>query len=355
MTEKLDIRIQQVLKHGTVIPAHPLALNADRRLDERRQRALTRYYVAAGAGGLAVGVHTTQFAIRDPHTGLFEPVLSLAAEEMDRADRSQPEPLVRVGGICGKTAQAVREAQLLKDLKYSAGLLSLAAAKDLDDHALIAHCREVAEILPIVGFYLQPAVGGRVLSYKFWRHFAEIENVAAIKIAPFNRYQTLDVVRAVAESGRDIALYTGNDDNIVGDLVTPYGFQINGRLVERRMVGGLLGHWAVWTKRAVELLDECRTAALAGEPIAKNIFQRNVEVTDCNAAFFDAANNFVGCIAGLHEVLRRQGLLEGIWCLDSNETLSPGQREEIDRVYRAYPHLNDDDFVRQGRDAWLKP
>jgi hypothetical protein len=355
MTGKLDAKIHQILKRGTAIPAHPLALNADRRLDESRQRALTRYYIAAGAGGLAVGVHTTQFAIREPGIGLFEPVLRLAAEEMDRADRSRPEPLVRVGGICGDTAQALREARLLKDLKYSAGLLSVAAVNALDDHTLIAHCRKVAEVLPIVGFYLQPAVGGRVLSYKFWRQFAEIENVVAIKIAPFNRYQTLDVVRAVAESGRDIALYTGNDDNIVGDLVTPYVFQINGRLVERRIVGGLLGHWAVWTKRAVELLDECQTVALAGKTVPKSLLQRNVEVTDSNAAFFDAANHFAGCIAGLQEVLRRQGLLEGIWCLDPNETLSPGQGEEIDRIYRAYPHLNDDAFVREGRDAWLKP
>src|SRR5277367_5287499 len=355
MGEKLDAKIEQVLRHGTVIPAHPLALDADRRLDERRQRALTRYYVAAGAGGLAVGVHTTQFAIRDQRIGLFEPVLKLAAEEMDRADRLRAQPLIRVGGICGDTAQAACEARLLKELRYSAGLLSLAGEKGLDDQALIAHCREVSEILPIVGFYLQPAVGGRVLSYKFWRQFAEIENVVAVKIAPFNRYQTLDVVRAVAESGRDIALYTGNDDNIVSDLVTPYAFQIDGQLRELRIVGGLLGHWAVWTKRAVELLEECRTLAPGDQPVPKSMLQKNVEVTDCNAAFFDAANHFAGCIAGLHEVLRRQGLLEGIWCLDSNETLSPGQRDEIDRVYRAYPHLNDDDFVREGRDAWLRP
>jgi dihydrodipicolinate synthase/N-acetylneuraminate lyase len=355
MVPKMGARIQQVLKAGTVIPAHLLALNADRRLDERRQRALTRYYVAAGAGGLAVGVHTTQFAIRDPHVGLFEPVLKLAAEEMDRADLLRAEPMVRVGGICGKTAQALREAQLLKDLGYSAGLLSLAAAKDLDEQALIAHCREVVKVLPIIGFYLQPAVGGRVLSYKFWRHFAEIENVVAIKIAPFNRYQTLDVIRAVTESGHDIALYTGNDDNIILDLITPYGFEINGQFHEMRIVGGILGHWAVWARGAVELLKECHAVAVSGQPIPRWILQRNVEVTDCNAAFFDAANHFAGCIAGLHEVLRRQGLLEGIWCLNSNETLSPGQTEEIGRVYRAYPHLNDDDFVRAGLDTWLKP
>ena len=355
MLPRMDARIRLVLQTGTVIPAHPLALTAERRLDERRQRALTRYYVAAGAGGLAVGVHTTQFAIRDPRVGLFEPVLRLAAEEMDRADLFQTEPLVRIGGICGKTAQALHEAQLLKELRYSAGLLSLAAVKDLEEQALIAHCCEVAKVLPIVGFYLQPAVGGRVLSYKFWRQFAEIENVVAIKIAPFNRYQTLDVVRAVAESVRDIALYTGNDDNILSDLVTPYVFKINGQLRESRIVGGLLGHWAVWTKCAVELLKECRAVAVGGQAIPKWVLQRSVEVTDCNAAFFDAANHFAGCIAGLHEVLRRQGLLEGIWCLDSNEILSPGQREEIDRVYRAYPHLNDDDFVRASLDTWLKP
>jgi len=355
MVDKLDERIQQVLRTGTVIPAHPLALNADRKLDERRQRALTRYYVAAGAGGLAIGVHTTQFAIRDARIGLFEPVLRLAADEMDRADRTRAEPLVRVGGICGETAQAVREAQLLKDLRYSAGLLSLAAIRDLDDQALIAHCRRVAEILPIFGFYLQPAVGGRVLPHKFWRKFAEIENVVAIKIAPFNRYHTLDVVRAVAESGRDIALYTGNDDNIVMDLVTPYAFTIDGQLRQRRIVGGLLGHWAVWTNRAVELLKECRALALVSQPVSKGLLQKSVEVTDCNAAFFDTANQFAGCIAGLHEVLRRQGLLEGIWCLNPKETLSAGQREEIDRVYHTYPELNDDNFVRAGREAWLKP
>jgi hypothetical protein len=355
MNGKLNARVQRVLNAGTVIPAHPLALNAERRLDERRQRALTRYYIAAGSGGLAVGVHTTQFAIRNPHIGLFEPVLKLAAEEMERADRDRSEPLIRIGGICGMTGQALREAQLLRDLRYSAGLLSLAGTAELDEKMVIGHCREVANVLPIIGFYLQPAVGGRVLSYRFWREFAEIENVVAIKIAPFNRYQTLDVVRAVAESGREIALYTGNDDNILADLVTPYVFTIAGRSRERRIVGGLLGHWAVWTKSAVELLKECHAVARDGGAVPKSLLQRNVEVTDCNAAFFDVANQFAGCIAGLHEVLRRQGLLEGIWCLDRTEKLSHGQIEEIDRVYQAYPHLNDDDFVREGRDAWLKP
>jgi hypothetical protein len=355
MTRQLDSKVHNVLRRGSVIPAHPLALTANRRLDERRQKALTRYYIAAGAGGLAVGVHTTQFAIRNPSIGLFEPVLKLAAEEMDRADRDRAEPLIRIGGICGETSQAVREAELLADLRYGAGLVSLAALKDSDDNGLIAHCQRVAEIIPVVGFYLQPAVGGRVLSYRFWREFAEIENVVAIKIAPFNRYQTLDVVRAVAESGRDIALYTGNDDNIVMDLVTPQVFRSTRRTEQRYIVGGLLGHWAAWTRRASELLQECHAAACDEKSVPKDLIQRSAQITDCNAAFFDAAHNFAGCIAGLHEVLRRQGLFEGIWCLDPKEILSPGQREEIDRVYDAYPHLNDDDFVREGRDEWLRP
>ena len=355
MSDAMPATVRAVLTKGTVIPAHPLALNANRQLDERRQRALTRYYIAAGAGGLAVGVHTTQFAIRDSRIGLFEPVLKLAAEEMDRADQPRIEPLVRIGGICGDTSQALREAQLLKDLRYNAGLLSLAASKEQDDTALVAHCREVAQVLPIIGFYLQSSVGGRALSYRFWREFAEIENVVAIKIAPFNRYQTLDVVRAVADSGREIALYTGNDDNIVLDLVTPYVFRHNGKTQQRRIVGGLLGHWAVWTRRAVELLKDCHSMEAAGGNLSMELLQRSVEVTDCNAAFFDVAHNFSGCIAGLHDVLRRQGLLDGIWCLDPSETLSPGQLQEIDRIYAAYPHLNDDDFVRAGRDEWLKP
>lgn len=325
------------LRRGLVIPACPLALNSSRKLDERRQRALCRYYIAAGAGGLAVGVHTTQFAIRDAKIGLFEPVLKLAAEEVKRAAAN----FVRIGGICGKTQQAVKEAGLLKEIGYHAGLLSLGAMKDASIDELISHAKEVSRVIPIIGFYLQPAVGGRVLPFSFWRRFAEIENVVAIKIAPFNRYQTLDVVRAVVESGRnEVALYTGNDDNIILDLVTPY--------FGRSIVGGLLGHWAVWTKSAVEHLEICKQRP------AQPDLQLAVEVTDSNAAFFDAANGFAGCIAGLHEVLRRQGLLDGIWCLDPNETFGPGQKEEIDRVYRSYPHLNDDGFVKQHRDEWLK-
>jgi len=343
------------LQSGLVIPACPLALTSERKLDEPRQRALCRYYAAAGAGGLAVGVHTTQFAIRDPKVGLYLPVLALASEELDRADIGREVPIVRIAGICGDTRQAVHEAEVAHELWYHAGLLSLGALRDASEDRLIDHCGTIAEVLPIVGFYLQPAAGGRLLSYRFWRRFCEIENVVAIKIAPFNRYQTLDVVRAVAESGReDIALYTGNDDNIVLDLLTPYRIMINGRTVERRIIGGLLGHWAVWTRRAVELLGTCRKIADTGADVPADMLLLNSEVTDANAAFFDAANGFAGCIAGLHEVLRRQGVLEGIWCLDPNEGLSPGQMEEIDRVYAAYPQLNDDAFVAEHRDEWLR-
>ncbi len=335
-----DAGLRRRLGAGLVIPAHPLALDARRRLDERRQRALSRYYLAAGAGGLAVGVHTTQFAIRESAVGLLRPVLELAAEEVARCGRQ----VVRIGGVCGATSQAVSEATLLRDLGYDAGLLSLAGHSG-DDDALLAHCRAVGEVLPLVGFYLQPAVGGRVLSHAFWRRFVEIPAVVAIKVAPFDRYRTLDVVRAVALSGRDdVALYTGNDDCVVADLAGV--FDVEGRRM--RFAGGLLGHWAVDTRAAVALLDRCRPggmdARLAADAVA---------VTDMNAAYFDAAHGFRGCIAGLHEVLRRQGLLEGIWCLDEGEGLSPGQAAEIDRVRRARPDLCDDAFVAAGRDAWL--
>jgi len=355
MPTPLNKAVHETLRAGIVIPACPLALTAQRRLDERRQRALFRYYAAAGAGGLAVGVHTTQFQIRDPKIGLFEPVLRLAAEETGRADKGRAEPLVRIGGICGETKQAVTEASLLRDLGYHAGLLSLAALKDANEDQLIAHCRAVGEVIPLVGFYLQPAVGGRPLPYSFWRRFVELENVVAIKIAPFNRYQTLEVIRAVADAGRtEIALYTGNDDNIVLDLLTPYTFRVGDRTVECRIVGGLLGHWAVWTRRAVELHADCRRIAAADKTVPGELLRRAVEVTDCNAAFFDAANGFAACIPGLHEVLRRQGLLEGTWCLNPKEVLSPGQAEDIDRVYKHYPHLNDDAFIAEHLDEWLR-
>jgi dihydrodipicolinate synthase/N-acetylneuraminate lyase len=333
----MDVRSQ--LLAGLVIPAHPLALNAERKLDERRQRALSRYYLAAGAGGLAVGVHTTQFEIREPRYWMLRPILEIAAEEM------RGHEVVRIAGVCGGTAPAAREAALARELGYDAGLLSLGALRQASVDELIAHCREIAGILPIVGFYLQPSVGGRVLSYGFWRRFTEIENVVAIKIAPFNRYQTLDVVRAVVESGRDIALYTGNDDNILIDLLTRFDF--GGR--PARIAGGLLGHWAVWTSRAAEHLK----LAKAGN-FSPDILTLAQQITDSNAALFDPANGFRGCVAGIHEVLRRQGLLEGRWCLDPEEDLSPGQMEEIDRVYRSYPHLADDDFVEENLASWLK-
>jgi hypothetical protein len=339
---------------GQVIPAQPLALTAQRKFDSRRQQALTRYCVAAGAGGLAVGVHTTQFEIREPQHNLLKPVLELAARTIDEELARAPRPFVKVAGVCGNTRQAVQEAELASGLGYHAGLLSLAALKNATNDQLIEHCRAVAQVMPLVGFYLQPAVGGRILPYDFWRRFAEIENVVAIKMAPFNRYQTIDVVRAVVASGReDIALYTGNDDNIVVDLLTPFRFNCNGRTVERRIVGGLLGHWAVWTRRAVELLETTKVAA-AKPSLERAWLSRAIAVTDSNAVLFDAANNYAGCIPGIHEVLRRQELLAGLWCLNEHETLSTGQSAEIDRIYASYPELNDDAFVREHLDSWLR-
>jgi len=338
-----------VLHRGTVIPAHPLALDADRRLDVRRQRALSRYYIDAGVGGLAVGVHTTQFAIRD--VGLYEPVLAIAAEiAAEWSDR----PLAMIAGLAGDTAQATAEARIAVAHGYHAGLLSLAALRDAGEAELIAHCQEVAEEIPLVGFYLQPAVGGVVLPPSFWRRFAAIDNVIAIKIAPFDRYRTLDVVRGViAASAEDrVTLYTGNDDHILPDLLTPFTLKRNGKPVTVRVKGGLLGHWCVWTRRAVELLDRVHQT-VAGEGIGFDFLALDSAITDCNAAFFDVANDFRGCIAGCHEVLRRQGLLEGIWCLDPDETLSPGQTAEIDRVLADWPDLNDDAFVRANLDRWL--
>jgi hypothetical protein len=347
------LTFKQLLHQGMAIPAHPLALDANRKLDERRQRALSRYYLAAGAGGLAVGVHTTQFAIRNPGVDLYQPVLAIAAEEMQRAEQASGKTIVRVAGICGDTSQAVQEATLSRDLGYHAGLLNVGALRDRDEQQVIDHCRAVADVIPVFGFYLNPAVGGRALPYRFWRRFCEIDNVVAIKIAAFDRYRTIDVVRAVAESGRDdIALYTGNDDNIVNDLLTTYRFKCNGEMVEKRIVGGLLGHWAVWTSNAVQLLQQCHVYA-SDTSIPIPFLGMNIAVTDCNAALFDAANGFRGCIPGVHEVLRRQGLLEGTWCLDPDETLSPGQADEITRVTEAYPFLTDDQFVQSHLDQWL--
>jgi hypothetical protein len=342
-----------VLRRGAAIPAHLLALDANRKLDARRQRALTRYYLDAGAGGVAVGVHSTQFAIREE--GLYEPVLALA---MQTAREWEPlggrRPLFMVGGLAGRTQQAVREAGIARVLGYPAGLLSLAAMKDAGEDELVAHCRAVAGVLPLVGFYLQPAVGGIHLPAGFWRRFAEIDNVVAVKMAPFNRYRTLDVIRGVvaARAEERVTLYTGNDDHIVLDLLAPFTFMRDGQPVTVRIKGGLLGHWSVWTRRAVELLERLHGAVDRGV-VSPELLALDAQVTDCNAALFDVANDFHGCIAGCHEVLRRQGLLEGTWCLDRNEGLSAGQAAELDRVRRDYPHLIDDDFVAQHRERWL--
>ena len=341
--------VLDALRRGVAIPAHPLALDANRKLDPVRQRALSRYYVDAGAGGLAVGVHTTQFAIRE--VGLYAPVLELA---MRAATEWTARPLVMIAGLSGRTDQARKEAQVARGLGYRAGLLSLAAFQGASEDDLIAHARAIAEEIPLVGFYLQPAVGGIVLPVSFWRRFAAIDNVVAIKIAPFNRYRTLDVVRGVAEAGAAdrVTLYTGNDDHIVFDLLVPFRIEATGRMHTLQIKGGLLGHWSVWVKRAVELLERIQAAVAAGH-ISQDLLELEAQVTDANAAVFDVANNFHGVIAGCHEILRRQGLLAGTWCLDPNEGLGPGQKEAIDRVYAAYPHLNDDAFVRQNRERWL--
>jgi dihydrodipicolinate synthase/N-acetylneuraminate lyase len=332
----------ELLRRGIVIPAHPLALNAQRKLDERRQRALARYYLDAGSGGLAVGVHATQFAIRE--VGLYEPVLRIAMEE------AAQRKVVMIAGLSGKTAQAKREAQLAKSLGYHAGMLSLAPMKGASVDELIEHCAAVAADIPLIGFYLQRAVGGIPLPMPFWQRFAAIENVVAIKIAPFNRYATLDVVRGVvaARAENRVALYTGNDDHIVLDLAVPFDVRRGSETVRVRIKGGLLGHWSVWTRSAVALLKKIQEGKIDDDLLALD-----ARVTDCNSAFFDVANNFAGCIPGCHEVLRRQGLLEGTWCLDPDEKLSPGQPEEIDRVYREHGDLSDDAFVRSHLDRWL--
>ena len=336
-----------VLRRGAVIPAHLLALDA------RRQRAMTRYYLDAGAGGVAVGVHSTQFAIRE--TGLFRPVLELA---MRTAQEWEPlggrRPLFMIAGLAGTTDQAVRDARLAAGMGYHAGLLSLAAMKGAGDDELIDHCRAVAGVMPLVGFYLQPAVGGIHLSVAFWRRFAELDNVVAIKMAPFNRYRTLDVMRGVvaARAETRVTLYTGNDDHIVLDLLTPFTFMRDGALVTVRIRGGLLGHWSVWTRAAVQLLERIHAGVEAGN-VPPELLALDAQVTDCNSALFDVAHDFHGCIAGCHEILRRQGLLQGIWCLDPREGLSEGQAGQLSRVVNDYPHLTDDAFVAQHREHWL--
>jgi hypothetical protein len=341
--------ILTMIRTGVAIPAHPLALDAERHLDRRRQRALTRYYVDAGVGGLAVGVHTTQFAIRE--IGLYEPVLAAAVEDSKAwTDR----PLVMVAGVCGRTEQAVTEARTAVRLGYHAGLLSLSALKGASTDEIIGHCRRVAEEIPLIGFYLQPAVGGMSLDAAFWERFAAIENVVAIKVAPFHRYRTLDVVRGVvaARAEERVTLYTGNDDHIVLDLVTPFTVMRDGNPVTIRFKGGLLGHWSVWTRKAVQMLEQLKQAVETGS-LSAEILALDSRVTDCNSAFFDVAHDFHGCIAGCHEILRRQGLLEGTWCIDPNEGLSPGQAVEIDRVSREHADLSDDAFVAENLQRWL--
>ena len=344
----LPADIRSLIAEGTVIPAHPLALDADRRFDPRRQRALSRYYIDAGAGGLAVGVHTTQFAIRD--VGLYAPVLETAAAVVqDWATR----PLVLVAGLAGTTTQAVAEARLAVGLSYHAGLLSLGAMRAASHEEIIDHCAAIAREIPLIGFYLQPAVGGRDLDARFWAAFAAIDNVVAIKAAPFNRYRTLDVMKGLVAAGAQdrIALYTGNDDHIVLDLTLPFDIRHAGRSHRLFFRGGLLGHWSVWTRSAVRLFERCRAAR--GGMVDADLLALDARVTDCNAAFFDVAHAFHGCIAGCHEVLRRQGLLEGIWCLDPAEGLSPGQAAEIDRVAREHADLADDAFVAANLARWL--
>lgn len=345
--KRLSPALEALLKVGTVIPAHPLALNSERKLDEEKQRQLTRYYMASGAGGIAIAVHSTQFEIRDPEVNLFEKVLELAAEEIDKAKLNRP--FLKIAGICGPTEQAQREAKIALQYGYDMGLLSMGGLTGWSEEDILDRTRAIAAIIPVFGFYLQPSVGGRIFSYDFWFEFAEIENVMAIKAASFNRYQTLDVMRAVANSSRRdaITMYTGNDDNIVADLLTTYRFDVNGKAIEKRFAGGLLGHWAVWTHKVVELMEEikaCRNDK--DDQRFAELLTKGIAITDVNAAIFDPINSFHGCIPGIHEILRRQGLLEGRWCLNPREELSPGQMEEIDRVYAAYPDLNDDDFVK---------
>lgn len=345
--------VKKAFFKGVVIPALPLALNQERKLDEAKQRLLMKYYLNAGAGGVAVAVHTTQFEIRLPEVNLYERVLEIANEEFDNYTTKTLKPIVRIAGVIGKTEQATKEAKIALKNGFHSVLLGVAAYSGASNEEILEHCRAIAEIIPIIGFYLQPAVGGQRLDVDFWREFAQIENVIAIKMAPFNRYQTFDVVRGVVESGRadEISIYTGNDDNILVDLLSEYEIKVGNKLVKKNIVGGLLGHWAVWTKKAVELLEDIQNGKF--DTNTREAITLAHQITDSNSAFFDSANNFAGCIVGLHEVLRRQGLLKGLWVLNPEEVMSPGQMEEIDRVYEAYPHLNDDDFVTENLSKWL--
>lgn len=343
--ERLDI-----LKNGTVIPATPLYLDKERKFSERGQRLLTRYYLEAGVGGIATCVHTTQFEIRNPEHNLFVPVLRTVSSEIDEYEKKTGKKIFKVCGVCGKKEQAVKEANLAREAGYDAVLLSPGGLNDLSEEEMLERTREVAKIIPVIGFYLQQAVGGRRFSYDYWRKMCEIEGVEAIKCASFNRYSTIDVVRAAAFADRKVALYTGNDDNIISDLTAKFAFEKDGKIYTAHFCGGLLGHWSAWTKKVVEYFDAVKNQTMDSEKMLCLAGQ----VTDANGALFDVINNFKGCIAGIHEILYRQGLMESINCLNPNETLSKGQSEEIDRVYKMYPHLNDDDFVRNNIESWKK-
>jgi dihydrodipicolinate synthase/N-acetylneuraminate lyase len=352
-----DKRAVEALRRGLFIVAHPLALTRDRKLDERRQAALTRYYVSSGAGGVAVGVHTTQFGVHNPKLGMYEPLLRLTAEVLDECERRAGRFVVRIAGIAGPTEQAVREARIARDLGYHAGMVELGSLRGASEERMIEHVKAVAREIPVFGFYMQVAIGGVRLPYSFWRRlFEEVENVVGVKVAPFNRYFTIDVARALVDSGREgeVALYTGNDDHIVLDLLTEFRFRRGGEYVGVRIVGGLLGHWAFWTARSVQVFETVKGVAERGEPVPPELLALANQITDANAAIFDAANAFKGVIPGIHEVLRRSGLLEEVVLLDPSERLSPGQLEEIDRVYRDYPHLRDDDFVKAHLAEWLE-
>ena len=352
--KKMRGKAKDILNNGTVIPAIPLALDQNGKFDENRQRTLVRYYLNAGAGGVAVGVHTTQFAIRDPGVDLFHAVVETVLDEIGRFENKNGKTVVKIAGVCGKTGQALAEARFAAGAGADAVLLSPGGLADLSEDEMIGRTAAVADIMPVIGFYLQPAAGGRIFSAGYWKRLSDIEGVAAIKCAPFDRYRTTELVRGVAHSGRcgEIALYTGNDDNILADLLTRYEFDVNSEKVEKRFVGGLLGHWAVWTKTAVDIFEKVREYK-AAEHIPAELLTLGAKITDANAAFFDAANGYAGCIPGIHEVLRRQGLFESVRCLNPDETLSSGQYEEIDRVYGEYPELNDDDFVKSNLDKWL--
>jgi len=352
----LDSLIVNQLRSGCVIPAHPLALQSNNQIDESHQKALTRYYLAAGAGGLAVGVHTTQFAIHEPKIGLYRPVLELAIETARQftASAARGEPIM-IAGIVGDTKQAVQEASLARELGYHLGLLSLTALKGKSIDELIDHSRQVAEVIPIMGFYLQQTISKMTLPAEFWQKLVTIPNVLGIKIAPFNRYQSLDVLEAVARSGRtdEIALYTGNDDNIILDLLTRHEFNISGRPVSLSIVGGLLGQWACWTKKAVEHLARVKAIRENNTPVPHDLLTLAGQLTLANKAIFDAENQFRGCISGISYVLKKQGLLNNINTLDPTERLSDGQAERIDNVIRDYPYLTDDEFVKENLNQWL--